>query len=100
MKRLKKIPFLKTEDEVDEFWSTHDSTEYLDWSKAKRVVFSNLKMSTRSITFRITESLYAALKQLANKKDIHYQSLLKVFLAEKVAEEMGMRKTAAKFAAT
>lgn len=100
MKKLKKIPVLKTEDEVDEFWSTHDSTEYLDWSKAKQVVFPNLKMSTRSITFRITESLYVALKQLANKKDIHYQSLLKVFLAEKVAEEMGMRKTTAKFAAT
>ena len=100
MKKLKKVPVLKTEDEVDEFWSTHDSTEYLDWSKAKQVVFPNLKMSTRSITFRITESLYAALKQLANKKDIHYQSLLKVFLAEKVAEEMGTRKTSAKFAAT
>lgn len=98
MKKLKKIPVLKTEDEVDEFWSTHDSTEYLDWSKAKQVVFPNLKMSTRPITFRITESLYAALKQLANKKDVHYQSLLKVFLAEKVAEEMGGRKAPVKFA--
>lgn len=87
MKKLKKIPVLKTEDEIDKFWSTHDSTDYIDWSKAKRAVFPNLKMSTRSITMRVTESLYNSLKQLANKKDIHYQSLIKVYLAEKVAEE-------------
>ncbi|MBI3558962.1 BrnA antitoxin family protein [Candidatus Gottesmanbacteria bacterium] len=99
MNKLKKIPKFRNEDEEANFWSTHDSMDYVDWSKAiVNPLFPNLKMSTRPITFRITESLYAALKQLANKKDVHYQSLLKVFLAEKVAEEMGTSKTSAKFA--
>lgn len=88
MKKLKKIPVLKTEEEIDKFWSAHDSTEYLDWSKAKRVVFPNLKMSTRPITMRVTQSLYNNLKALANKKDIHYQSLIKVYLEDRVAGEL------------
>jgi predicted DNA binding CopG/RHH family protein len=92
MKKLKKIPILRTEDEVDKFWSTHDSTEYIDWTKARQAVFPNLKMSTRPITMRITRSLYQNLKQLANKKDIHYQSLIKVYLEDKVAEELGLGK--------
>ncbi len=87
MKKLKKIPVLKTEEEVDKFWSTHDSTDYIDWSKAKRATFPNLKMSTRPITLRVTNSLYNSLKQLANKKDVHYQSLIKIYLSEKVAQE-------------
>ncbi|MDO8515087.1 MAG: BrnA antitoxin family protein [bacterium] len=88
MNKLKIIPKFKNEDQEDKFWSTHDSTDYVDWSRAVvNPVFPNLKMSTRSITLRITDSLYSALKQLANKKDVHYQSLIKVYLSEKVAEE-------------
>ncbi|MEK7565838.1 MAG: BrnA antitoxin family protein, partial [Patescibacteria group bacterium] len=90
--KLKTIPKFKNEGEEDKFWSTHDSTDYVDWGKAVvNPVFPNLKMSTRSITLRVTDSLYNSLKQLANKKDIHYQSLIKVYLAEKVAEEFHPR---------
>ena len=87
MKKLKSIPRFKNEDEEDEFWSTHDSTEYFDWSKAKRVVFPNLKPSTKTITIRVPQSLLNSLKVIANKKDVPYQSLVKIFLDEKVKEE-------------
>ena len=84
----KQIPTFKNEDEEREFWSTHDSTEFLDWTKAKRAVFPNLKPSTKTISLRLPQSMIAALKVLANKRDVPYQSLLKVFLAEKVEEEL------------
>lgn len=87
MKKFKQIPKFKNEDEEREFWATHDSTEYVDWSKARRVVFPNLKPSTRTITIRVPESLLYALKTIANKMDVPYQSLIKVFLNEKVKEE-------------
>ncbi len=88
MSKLKKIPKFKNEEEEAEFWSTHDSTEYVDYSKAKPVVFANLKPSTRTISIRLPESLIEHLKLLANKKDIPYQSLLKMLLAEKIEEEL------------
>jgi len=84
----KRIPAFKNEDEERDFWATHDSTEYLDWPKAKRAVFPNLKPSTKSISLRLPESILVGLKMLANKRDVPYQSLLKVFLAEKVEEEL------------
>ena len=84
----KKIPTFGNEDEEREFWATHDSTEFLDWSRAKRAVLPNLKPSTKSISLRLPESILAGLKMLANKRDVPYQSLLKVFLAEKVEEEL------------
>jgi predicted DNA binding CopG/RHH family protein len=88
MKKLKKIPKFKSESEEIEFWATHDSTEYVDYSKAKRIVFRNLKPSTKTISIRLPESLIEHLKVLANKRDVPYQSLLKMFLSEKVAEEL------------
>lgn len=88
MKKFKKIPTFKNEDEEREFWATHDSTGYVDWSKAKRVSFPNLKFSTKSITIRVPQALIANLKMIANKKDVPYQSLMKIFLDEKVREEM------------
>jgi predicted DNA binding CopG/RHH family protein len=92
----KRIPVFKNEDEEREFWATHDSTEFFDWSKAKQAVFPNLKPSTKSISLRLPESVLVGLKMLANKRDVPYQSLLKVFLAEKVEEELrhGRAKTA------
>ncbi len=87
MKKLKPIPKFKNEDEEDKFWSTHDSTKYFDWSKAKRVTFPNLKPSTKTITIRVSESLLSGLKAIANKKDVPYQSLVKIFLDEKIKEE-------------
>jgi predicted DNA binding CopG/RHH family protein len=88
MRKLKKTPKFKSEAEEVEFWATHDSTEYVDYSKAKRVVFPDLKPSTRTISIRLPESLIEHLKVLANKRDVPYQSLLKMFLSEKVAEEL------------
>ena len=87
----KHIPSFKNEDEERAFWKTHDSTEFIDWSKAKKAVFPNLKPSTKTISLRLPESIIAALKLLANKRDVPYQSLLKVFLAEKVDQEMRHR---------
>ena len=86
--KSKSIPQFSNEDEEREFWATHDSTEYIDWSKAERdPSFSRLKPSTRTVSIRLPESLIAALKTLANKRDVPYQSLMKIFLAEKVKEE-------------
>jgi predicted DNA binding CopG/RHH family protein len=86
--KRKSIPQFNNEDEEREFWTTHDSTEYIDWSKAEKdPSFSRLKPSTRTISIRLPESLIAALKTLANKRDVPYQSLVKIFLAEKVKEE-------------
>ena len=92
MKNLKTIPDFKNEDEEREFWATHDSTEYVDWSKAKRVVFPNLKPTTESISLRLPSFLLARIKQLANKKDVPYQSLMKMFLSEKVDQELNASK--------
>ena len=86
----KKTPKFKNEDEEREFWSTHDSSEYIDWKKAKRVTFSNLKPSVKKISLRLPESMLEELKLLANKKDVPYQSLLKIFLAERIEKELGV----------
>ena len=87
VKTLKQLPNFKNEDEEAKFWNTHDSTEYLDWSKAYEADFPNLKPSTKTITLRLPVSLLNSLKRVANKKDVPYQSLLKVFLSEKIKEE-------------
>ncbi len=88
MTALKKLPKFKTENEERDFWATHDATDYLDFSKAEEVVFPNLKPTTRAISVRLPVSLIDRLKMLANKKDVPYQSLLKVLLAEKVEESL------------
>lgn len=92
MKKLKQIPKFKNEDEEREFWATHDSTDYIDWSKAERAIFPNLKPSTESISLRLPQWLIASLKQLANKKDVPYQSLMKIFLAERIEQELKSRR--------
>jgi predicted DNA binding CopG/RHH family protein len=84
----KKIPKFNNEDEERKFWQENDSSEYLDWSDAEEVIFSNLKPSTRKISIRLPESMIADLKLLANKKDVPYQSLLKIFLSERIDSEM------------
>lgn len=90
MKKLKPIPKFKTEKEWANFWMTHDSTEYVDWSKAQRAVFPNLKPTYRNISLRLPAYMLDEIKLLANKKDVPYQSLMKVFLAEKVKEELAV----------
>lgn len=86
-KRLKSIPRFRTEAEERQFWVTHDTVDYIDWSKAKRAVFPNLRPSTETISLRLPAPLLADLKTLANERDVPYQSLLKVYLAEQVRQE-------------
>jgi len=86
---MKKRPQFKNEDEEREFWNSHDSTDYIDWTKAERVTLAKLKPSIKKISLRLPESMLEELKLLANKKDIPYQSLLKIFLAERLEKEMG-----------
>lgn len=86
-KSLKKIPKLKNEDQEREFWNTHDSTLFIDWTKAKRVSLPNLKPSTKSISLRLPESMLNELKTIANKNDVPYQSLIKIFLKERIDKE-------------
>jgi predicted DNA binding CopG/RHH family protein len=83
----KTIPRFNSEDEERVFWAKHDSSEYFDWKKAQKVIFPNLKPSTRTISLRLPESMIEELKVLANKRDVPYQSLLKLFLAERIEQE-------------
>ncbi len=88
MMKKKNIPKFKSEDQEREFWSSHDSTEYIDWHDGEKLVLPNLKPSLKTISLRLPESLINELKLLANKKDVPYQSLLKMFLAERVEKEI------------
>src|SRR5512145_864308 len=85
---MKRIPKISSEAEERHFWQSADSTEYVDWKKAKRMVFTNLKPSLKTISLRLPESMIEELKVLANKRDVPYQSLLKVFLGERIEQEL------------
>jgi predicted DNA binding CopG/RHH family protein len=85
---MKKVPKFKTEKEEQEFWASADSTEYVEWKKGKRMVLPNLKPSLKTISLRLPESMLEELKLLANKQDVPYQSLLKMFLAERIDKEL------------
>ena len=87
-KQLKKIPKFKNEDEEREFWATADSTDYINWDNAMiNPGFPNLKPSTKTISIRLTLSMLDRLKELANSRDIPYQSFIKMILAERIKEE-------------
>ncbi len=88
----KQVPEFKNDDEEREFWSNNDSSEYLDWKKADRALFPNLKPSTRSISIRLTQPVLDALRQIANERDVPYQSLIKMFLQERVESELRSRR--------
>lgn len=98
MKKLKKLPKFSSEQQVRDFWADHDSTDYIDWSKAGLAVFPNLKPSSKTISIRLPESLLESIKLLANKRDVPYQSLLKILLAEKVQEALQLVKRKGKAA--
>ena len=85
---LKQIPKFKNEDEEREFWTTHDSTEYLNWDQAEHVIFPKLKPSTKTISLRMPESMLNQIRVLANKRDVPYQSLIKIFLQERLDDEL------------
>jgi predicted DNA binding CopG/RHH family protein len=86
-KKLKAIPKFRNEAAERKFWESHDSTGYVDWSKAQRVRFPNLKLSTTSISLRLPQGTLDRIKVAANKRDVPYQSLIKVWLAEKLDSE-------------
>ncbi|MBI4049504.1 MAG: BrnA antitoxin family protein [Candidatus Doudnabacteria bacterium] len=86
-KKLKKIPKFKNEDEDREFWDTHSSVDYIDWSKAQHIVFPNLKPTSRSISIRLPEYIISMVKVEANKLDIPYQALMKQYIAKGVLKK-------------
>ena len=83
-KPLSPTPVFDGERDERTFWEANDSTAHIDWSKAKRVAFPNLKPSTRSISLRLPEGLLDDIKIAANRRDVPYQSLIKIWLSEKV----------------
>lgn len=86
-KKLKLIPKFKNEDAEREFWAKVDTSEYFDFDKAAKVAFPNLRLSRQPISLRLTQSLLTKLKLLANKKDVPYQSLMKIYLEKAVERE-------------
>jgi len=87
---MKKIPKFKTEDEERDFWANADSSDYIDWSKARRVLLPNIKPSLRTISLRLPELMIEELKIIANKRDVPYQSLIKIFLSERLSKELNV----------
>ena len=94
--KLKPIPKFATEAAEQKVWAKADTTEYFDWTQARRVVFPNLRPSTTPISMRLPETLLTDIRRLANEQDVPYQSLLKVYLAERVAEERSRHRRKAK----
>ncbi len=86
-KRLKFVPAFASEAEERKFWETHDSADYVDWSKAQRVVLPNLKPTTNTISLRLPQHLLDAIKAAANARDVPYQSLIKIWLQERVEHQ-------------
>jgi predicted DNA binding CopG/RHH family protein len=84
--KLKKLPSFKNEDEERKFWDTHSSVDYVDWSKARRGIFPNLKPTSRSISIRLPVNIINLVKIKANKLDIPYQALIKQYIAKEVLE--------------
>ena len=88
MSKLKKIPVFKNEDEEREFWANKDSSEFVDWKKSEKVTFSKLKPSTKTISLRLPEFILDELKLIAHKRDVPYQSLIKMFLKDRIDQEL------------
>ncbi len=88
MRKLKEIPVFSSEEEERLFWSKHDSTEFIEWGESGEVVFPNLKPSTKTISLRLPEEVLYELKKMARKRDVPYQSLIKIFLKDRLNEEL------------
>jgi predicted DNA binding CopG/RHH family protein len=93
-KKVEKLPRFRSEDQEREFWAEHDVVDYFDWDRAVPGSFPALKPSTTTISIRLPEAMLEELKALANERDVPYQSLLKVFLAERIAREREARRKA------
>jgi predicted DNA binding CopG/RHH family protein len=83
-KPTKTVPKFANLAQERAFWETHDSTDYLDWSKAQKVTLPNLKPTTKTISLRLPQHLLDSIKTAANARDVPYQSLIKVWLKEKL----------------
>ncbi len=92
--KKKALPRFRDENEERAFWATQDSTGYIDWSKGERIALPNLKPSLKTISLRLPEATIAELKMLANRRDVPYQSLLKVFLSERIVQERRLQPPA------
>jgi predicted DNA binding CopG/RHH family protein len=88
MSKLKKILKFKDEDKEREFWEASDSTEYIDWKKSEKVAFPKLKPSTKTISLHLPEFILDEIKIIANKRDVPYQSLIKMFLKNRIDQEL------------
>jgi predicted DNA binding CopG/RHH family protein len=88
MNKFKKIPVFKNEEEERVFWASHDSSEFVDWKNSKKVTFPNLKPTTKTISLRLPEFLLDELKLIAHKRDVPYQSLIKIFLKDRIDKEL------------
>jgi predicted DNA binding CopG/RHH family protein len=86
-KRLKPVPAFASEAEERKFWEAHDSADYADWSKAKRVLLPSLKPTTNTISLRLPKHLLDAIKAAANARDVPYQSLIKIWLQERIGHQ-------------
>ena len=86
-KKLKKLPHFKSEDAERAFWATHDSTDYFDLSKARLTIFPNLRPTPKIISLRLPAGMLEELKVIAHKKDVPYQSFIKMTIADKIKEE-------------
>ncbi len=94
MKKQKPIPHFKNEAEEVNFWSTHDSTDFVDWSKAQSPSFPNLKPTSRLISIRFPVSVLERIQTLANRRDMPYQSLIKLFVNRELSKELHGRRAA------
>ena len=88
MSELKKIPVFNSEDEEREFWAENDSTEFVNWNKSEKVILPKLKPSTKTISLRLPEHILDELKMMARKRDVPYQSLIKIFLKDRLNQEL------------
>ena len=84
----KSTPTFESEEQEREFWASADSAEYVDWEPARRVTLANLRPSTRTISLRLPAAMLDELKLLAHQRDVPYQSLLKLYLAERLRREL------------
>jgi predicted DNA binding CopG/RHH family protein len=89
----KSIPHFATEDAERRFWATHDTTDYFDWDRAVGATFPNLKPTTAAISIRLPVSMLNELKALANAQDVPYQSLMKMYLSERLTRERARKKS-------
>ncbi|MGI8849541.1 MAG: BrnA antitoxin family protein [Pyrinomonadaceae bacterium] len=87
-KKLKDIPIFKSENEEREFWANEDSNDFINWGNGEISVLPNLKPTTQTISLRMSESMLNQIRLIANQRDVPYQSLIKMFLKDRIKDEL------------